>query len=258
MGDLTWPEAELLRDRGNVLGLIPLAAIEQHGHHLPLSTDVDIAELVASAVARELNESMIVAPVLPGGISRQHLDFPGTVSLSEEVVEGFLDAYLDAFERLGVVFAAIFSAHGGNFNFIADAVPRLAARHRELAVVGYGDWKRFAAVLEAAARRADLRSSVTDIHAGAVETSVVLAFLPERCRLEKLDYEGYVDDAPADDWVRRMQQQGVKAFDSSGVLGAPRLANERAGREIFSAWVSELVTWICEERKRLSLLSARP
>ena len=252
MADLTWPEAERLREREDLMGLIPLAAIEQHGHHLPLSTDVDIAELVAAEVAQRLDEPTVVAPVLPGGISRQHLAFPGSVSLPEEVVEGFIDAYLDAFSRLGVRFAAIFSSHGGNFNFITEATPRIAARHPELQVGGYGDWKRFALVLDGAANRANLGSPVTDIHAGAVETSVALAYLPELCRHDQLDYEGYVDNAPEKDWIRRMQQEGVQVFDRSGVLGAPRLANAAAGREVFEAWVDDLVAWIREE------LAARP
>jgi creatinine amidohydrolase len=247
LADLTWPEAEALRSEPDAIGLVPLAAVEQHGRHLPLSTDVDLAQWVAAEVARSLDEPVLVAPVLPGGISRQHMRFPGSVTIPESVLEGYVDAYLDTFAAVGISFVAVFSAHGGNFPFIVDAVPRLAARHPELAVAGYGDLHRFLAVLVTAAKSAGLAPPATDIHAGAIETSMMLSLLPEKYRAAARNEDEYADDFPPSDWIDRMRRDGVHSLSTSGVLGASRLADEQAGRVILAAWVADLVTWIRTE-----------
>jgi creatinine amidohydrolase len=253
IGDLTWTEAEALRERDGVIGLIPLAAVEQHGYHLPLSTDSDIAAFLATAVADRIAGPVVVAPILPGGISRQHLGFAGSVSLSEELVEGYVEAYLRAFETLGIRFVAVFSAHGGNFRFLQDELPRLAERFPSLGIAGYGDFQRLADLHLAAAAREGLHAPASDIHAGALETSIVLALMPEKCRRERMDYEGYADERPEEGWIPRMQREGVEAFDRSGVLGAPRLASAEVGRAVFDAWVQDLVDWIAEEQAAMSM-----
>ena len=123
LASLTWPEAEELREQPGVIALIPLAAIEQHGRHLPLSTDVDIAERLASALADKLSRPALIIPVLPGGLSRQHLGFPGTVSLPQDVIEGYVEAYIETCRRLNVRDVALFSSHGGNFKFLELLIP---------------------------------------------------------------------------------------------------------------------------------------
>jgi creatinine amidohydrolase len=247
LADLTWPEAEALLSQPDAIGLIPLAAVEQHGRHLPLSTDVDLARWVAAEVARSLEEPVIVAPVLPGGVSRQHMGFPGSVTLPESVLEGFVDAYLDTFAALGIRFVAVFSAHGGNFPFIVDVVPRLAARHPELSVAGYGDLHRFLAVLVTAAKSAGLVPPATDIHAGAIETSMMLALLPEMYRAAARNEDEYADDSPPSDWIDRMRRDGVHTLSRSGVLGVSQLADAQAGKVILAAWVADLAAWIRAE-----------
>jgi hypothetical protein len=98
MSGLTWPDAEALAQQ-DVIGLIPTGAIEQHGPALPLATDCLIAEELARRIADRIDEPVVVAPSLPGGLSTHHIAFPGTVTLPEPIFEGVIDAYVEAFER---------------------------------------------------------------------------------------------------------------------------------------------------------------
>jgi creatinine amidohydrolase len=76
---LTWPEAERLGADGAV-GLVALAALEQHGPHLPLATDALLAERLARDVAERLGTPVVVTPILRGGLSTHHLAFAGSLT----------------------------------------------------------------------------------------------------------------------------------------------------------------------------------
>ena len=132
MTGLTWPEAEAL-GAADALGLIPTGAVEQHGPHLPLGTDCFIAEALANRIAGALEEPVVVAPIVPGGLSTHHLAFPGTVTLPGAAFEGALDAYVAAFERMGIRRVAIFSGHGGNLGFLGRYETAYAERVTDVA-----------------------------------------------------------------------------------------------------------------------------
>src|SRR4051794_28704199 len=108
LADLAWPDVG--RARG-VLLVVPLGATEQHGPHLPLSTDTDIAVALADGFARS-SIGTVAAPPLAYGASGEHADFPGTLSIGQAALEAVLvelGRSADAFAGLVVV-----SAHGGN------------------------------------------------------------------------------------------------------------------------------------------------
>ena len=81
--DLAWPEvAALSRDMPVV---IPVAAVEQHGHHLPVVTDSLLLGEIVARVSRRLGDAVLFAPLQWLGNSHHHLDFPGTLSASPNV-----------------------------------------------------------------------------------------------------------------------------------------------------------------------------
>src|SRR5207247_7471889 len=113
------------RDVAGTLLAVPLGATEQHGPHLPLGTDTEIARALAAGLARA-REHVVVAPALPFGSSGEHAGFAGTLSIGREVVEALLvelgRSALDSFSRLLLI-----SAHGGNAEPVGAAVARLRA-----------------------------------------------------------------------------------------------------------------------------------
>jgi creatinine amidohydrolase len=238
---LTWPDAEALRGQ-RAVGLIPTGAIEQHGPHLPLATDAIIAEYLAREVAGRLVEPVVVAPVLPGGISSHHLEFPGTVDLGEDVVTGYLRAYVDTMTKLGIEDVAVFSAHGGNFallgRFAADWAQAGGVR-----VIAYTDLVRYLAVMMRAAEGVGLSAPETDAHAGGLETSQMMFLLGEDA-IQVPEAEGYTAAEPG--WMDRLFAEGMKSLTPIGVLGRVQGASAKAGEAISNALVDELVTWLVD------------
>jgi creatinine amidohydrolase len=244
MEELTWPEAEALRAQADAIGLIPTGALEQHGPHLPLGTDFMVAEALARAVAEKLPVPVVVTPALKAGLSDHHLAFPGTVSLSQETFRGWIEAHMSGLERIGIERVALFSGHGGNFAFIGEFAAEHTARPGPTRVIAYDDLFGFVRVMDEAARACGLAAPETDVHAGALETSVGLALFDPLVR-EHDGVKGY--SAAEAGWTDRIFAEGIAALSSTGVLGNPLGATAEAGQAIFDALTDELAHWIARE-----------
>ena len=238
MAALTWPEAAALADGRAVLGLVPLGAFEQHGPHLPLATDAVIAAELGRLVAERIVEPVVVAPVFPAGLSEHHIAFPGTVTVSADVFGGLLSACVAAFERMGIDEIAVFSAHGGNFPYLATW---LAARTGGARVIAYSDLDTFIDVAFVGARRGGLEPNTSDSHAGAIETSELLASHPELVQRFD-DVDGYVGET--DGLFERVLREGFASVTATGVIGDPRPANALAGTAIYASLADHLTEWI--------------
>jgi len=127
--DLTWPEVgELSRD---LPVIVPVAAIEQHGLHLPVFTDSMLLGEVVRRVDAAMQQRVLVTPLLWLGNSHHHLDFPGTLSASPRV---YLDLLSDLAEGLlmhGFRRIVFLNGHGGNTTPGKQAVFEMRQRHRE-------------------------------------------------------------------------------------------------------------------------------
>jgi len=245
LAHLTWPEASALRDRDDVIGLIPTGALEQHGPHLPLGTDFLVAEALAQAVADRLPVPVVVTPVLSAGLSEHHLAFPGTVTLTRETFAGWVEAHVAALGRIGVSRIALFSAHGGNFAFIGELAAGFARQGGSTRVIAYDDLWGFIGVMADAARTCGLDPHETDGHAGVLETSVALALFDPDLVREHEGVEGYTAAEPG--WSDTLWTDGLDALSPTGVLGDPSGSSREAGRAIFEALVDELADWIGRE-----------
>ena len=127
LADLTWPEADRLAAEGALLA-VPVGSTEQHGPHLPLSTDTDIAAALAVRLAA-LRPGVVVAPPVSYGSSGEHAGFAGTLSIGHAALELVLtELGRSAAETFGhLVFVC---AHGGNAVPARQAVARLRAESR--------------------------------------------------------------------------------------------------------------------------------
>ena len=187
---------------------------------------------------------MVVTPTLRAGLSDHHLAFPGTVSLSQETFRGWVDAHIAGLERIGIERIAVFSGHGGNFAFIGELAAEHTSRPGPTRVIAYDDLFGFVRVMDEAARAHGLEAPETDVHAGALETSVGLALFDALVG----DYdgvEGYTAAEPG--WTERIWTDGIAALSSTGVLGDPAGATAEAGQAIFDALADELAGWIARE-----------
>jgi creatinine amidohydrolase len=166
------------QDAARWIAVLPLAATEQHGPHLPLRTDVLIAEAYLARV-RELLPEDIPATFLPVeeiGISTEHTDYPGTLTLSAEAALKKWRAIGEDAARAGVKKLVMVTSHGGNSAAMSIVAQDLRAQHGLLAVTTA--WSRFGAP-DGIFSGSELRHG---IHGGAVETSIMLARYPQQVR----------------------------------------------------------------------------
>ena len=237
---LTWTEAERLGAAG-AIGLVALAALEQHGPHLPLATDSLIAERVALEVAARLSGPVVVTPVVRGGLSTHHLAFPGTVTVPPDAYRALVVSYLEGLERMGIRKIALFSWHGGNFSFVQEFVDGWKG---EAQLAAYADLNRFIELMMEAAAASALYAPETDVHAGGLETSMMLAAFPEL--VKPFDQvTGYTEAEPG--WLERIFAEGIRPVSETGVLGDVRGANAEAGEAIFAAMADELAGFFADK-----------
>jgi creatinine amidohydrolase len=211
----SWPQVARQSDAGDIL-LIPLGSTEQHGPHLPVTTDTDIAVAVAEGAARRLGR-LVVAPPVAYASSGEHQEFAGTLSIGQEVTELLLvelgRSASGAFTHLIVV-----SAHGGNSVPLDRAMTRLHGEGRSV-VAWSPTWKG-------------------DLHAGRTETSLMLAIAPDRVGPEQPEAG---DLRPLATLLPLLQRHGVRSVSANGVLGDPAGANAEEGRGLLAAAVDDLV-----------------
>jgi creatinine amidohydrolase len=237
---LTWPEAERLGAEG-ALGLVTLASLEQHGPHLPLATDALLGERLARDVAELLPGPVVVTPVIRGGLSTHHLAFAGSVTVPPDVYRELVVSYLEGLERMGIRRIAVFSSHGGNFGFVRDLETEYDG---EATLVGYSDLGGFIALMMAAAAELGLRAPETDVHAGGLETSMMLAAYPDLVRRFD-DVAGYTAAEPG--WLERIFENGIRPVSESGVLGDVSGANREVGDALLAALAEELAGHFARE-----------
>lgn len=236
---LTWPDTERLSADG-AIGLVALASLEQHGPHLPLATDALLAERLASDVAERLAPPVVVTPVVRGGLSTHHIAFSGSVTVPPDVYRGLVVSYLEGLERMGIGKVGILSSHGGNFRFVNELSSSWDGHAR---VVGYADLGRFIDIGIRAAAQVGLPVPETDVHAGALETSMMLAAFPQFVRPFD-EVTGYTAAEPG--WLERIFD-GVQLLSETGVLGDVRGASAEVGEAVFAALADEFAAFFGRE-----------
>jgi creatinine amidohydrolase len=211
------------------LVLIPLGSTEQHGPHLPFSTDTFIAEQVAVAVAEKLSSKdlgpVMVAPSLAYGASGEHQAFPGTVSIGQEALAVVLVEMIRSVSTWGQRIVLV-NGHGGNVATVQQVVDQMRFERHDVM------WTSCA--LE----------TPNDAHAGHDETSVVLYLLPESVRLTSI-VAG--NRQPLEEILPDLIAKGVRPVSHSGVLGDPTTADATFGEEQFALMVARIVREIEHE-----------
>lgn len=170
-------------DPERVIALLPVAAIEQHGPHLPLYTDACLNEGLVERMLELLpeNRTVLVLPTMPVGHSIEHAGFPGTLSLSAETLIHLWEDLGASVARAGIRKLVIFNTHGGQGQIVDIVASRLRARFGMLVV-----------------RANSYRFGVPDdlfpedelafgIHGGGVETSMMLHLRADLVRTETVE-----------------------------------------------------------------------
>ncbi|WP_027514390.1 creatininase family protein [Bradyrhizobium sp. WSM1417] len=216
------------------IAVLPLAATEQHGPHLPLETDVLIADAYLARVRELLPESAPATflPVEPIGISTEHIDYPGTQTLPTDIALKKWTAIGEDIARRGSKKLVIVTSHGGNSAAMMLIAQDLRA-HQKLFVVTTS-WSR----LSGADQLFPADEVRHGIHGGAVETSIMLARYPDRVRGDA------IADFPASSIAMEQQYRWLSTqrpapfawqaqdLNPSGAIGNATLAVAAKGEQL--------------------------
>jgi len=246
--DLTTAEFGAI-DRTRLIALLPVGATEQHGPHLPLSVDSRIAAALVKRAADALPPAfpLSVLPMLHFGVSPEHADFPGTLSLSAETMLAVLMDVGRSVAAAGIRKLAILNSHGGQPQLLDIAAQKLRRECRLLVfpLNAYRYWnleKQFGA-----------EEAAFGIHGGAAETSIMMAVDGGAVRREALaDFPSLAADmAKRFRHLRpygRIASFGWQAQDlnSAGAVGNAARADAAKGEALLAEAAATLVEILAE------------
>ncbi|AAK42942.1 creatininase family protein [Saccharolobus solfataricus] len=214
--------------RGDLVGLVPVGSIEQHGPHLPMGTDGIISEYIASKAEEKLKDITLLFPTIYYGVSLEHKGFP-FVSLSfQTAISFFTDLLESVFNDLGLRRIIIVNGHGGNSYFLPLVQREFNMKHSDAKVIVFNTFGEEEKIL----------FNVNDLHAGTIETSKIWAIGKSLVRVNKIDE------------IKNYEvRDGVFIYYSSreanqfGVLndGKPIRVNEEYGKKILRDLVDKLI-----------------
>jgi creatinine amidohydrolase len=244
--NLTWPEVKKLNFRNQIV-LLPLGSFEQHGPHLPLTTDTDIVTAIARAVEAQRTRRVLCLPTLWPGHSTHHLFFPGTLSVSQMPYISLVLELCDSIVKMGGQKVFLLNGHGGNDVPIRAGLRELKSAFPKTKFVFASYWSLANQTIKAI-RKSDLGGIG---HACEMETSIMLHLHPRRVKLPLARRDGpkHTDPYRRSDMQYARPVYFVNEFDEvtkTGTIGHPDLATAAKGKKFLDGIVTDVVTFIDE------------
>ncbi|HAX21590.1 MAG TPA: creatininase [Hydrogenophaga sp.] len=178
-------------DRARAIAVLPVAATEQHGPHLPLSVDTDLVNGVIAAALPHIAHDLpaLFLPTQAVGFSPEHTRFAGTLTLKADTVLRLWTEIGECVAASGVKKLVLLNAHGGQVGLMDLVARDLRAR---LGMLVYSvNWFNLP-LTDAQGQDVNARFSAEEhrfgIHAGEIETAMMLALRPERVRMDQAEY----------------------------------------------------------------------
>ena len=227
--------ADFAEPLGSSVIILPVAATEQHGAHLPTGTDAFILEGILRAATRpESAIGGIVLPLQPIGWAVEHGDFPGTLSIDGETLVAAWLSLARWIGRAGARRLLILNSHGGNSSVVSLAAMRMRVELGMLVVTT--NWEALARPNEFAPAGAPMQ----DWHGGWIETSVMLHLRPDLVAMERavpglLHHPGGLPPNGPAPWAWMAAD-----LSAHGVIGDPRCASAMLGARLIERAVAGL------------------
>jgi creatinine amidohydrolase len=244
-----------IRDVAPALAILPLAAVEQHGPHLPLATDLVLMDALARRVAEALPEPTFLLPTFPYGTSLSQAGFAGTLWLTADTLYDVVRDVVESLHVHGIERTVVVNNHGvpdgttamphGNF-VVKTAVRQLNYDHPDHSSI----WVQPFAVARERLRAIFGADCAGDVHAGLVETSILLHLRDDLVQRKARDFTPAVGREYLD----------IVAFADlcpDGVWGRPEQATAEQGAAAFTAAVDSTVEYIVTSLRQLEAAKAR-
>ena len=248
--DLTTRDFDRI-DRARAIAVLPLGATEQHGPHLPLSVDSDLAQGVIAACLPHLAADLPVLflPVQPVGYSPEHQAYPGTLTLSSRTLIGLWTEIGESVARAGVKKLVLLNAHGGQVGLL-DVVARDLRARLDMLVYSV-NWFNLplGAQVEGLFSADEHRYG---IHAGQIETAMMLALQPERVAMEHAQHFASASQQRAADFPILGNGKSAKLawqtqdYNPAGAVGNADAATAAQGQAVLNAAGRALAALLAE------------
>ena len=242
---LSWTQVEALPDKANTLIIQPIGAVEQHGPHLPLVVDAAIATAVVGQALHQLDPAIpaYALPPLYYGKSNEHWQFPGTITLTAQTLIAVLMEMAVSVYRAGFRKLVLVNGHGGQPQVLEIVARDLRQQHSDLMIFPLFVW----GAPHNAAELVGASEYNQGIHAGDVETSVMLSLLPNQVDMAKAVRE-YPNELPVGSLLSLEGQLPIAwtmaDLSRSGVVGDATVATAAKGDAILASvaagWVKVL------------------
>jgi creatinine amidohydrolase len=249
---LTWPEVARAAVEDRVC-LIPVATLEDHGHHLPIDADLRIVEEICHRAAGEAPDEILLLPAIPHGYSPHHMDFPGPITIGWDTFIRYVTDVGTSLARHGFRRMLFLNGHGSNQNLVETAARLVMVEHPEvLAAAAF-----YLTSPEALALIQEVRDSRRGgmAHACELETSIYLAAWPEDVDMDwAVDERSYPEGEHAWlDWSDGSLKlmPWWSSFSRTGVQGEPTKATPEKGKQLLEAAVAECLAYVREIRSKL-------
>jgi creatinine amidohydrolase len=209
--------------RDHTVAVLPVGSFEQHGAFLPLATDTVIAMTIAQSVADAY--PVLLLPPVTISCSHEHAAWPGTVSISATTLAAVVRDVAASVQHAGATALVLVNGHGGNY-VLGNVVQEASLGPLRMALFPTEpDWE------DARAAAGLTTTGLSDMHAGELETSILLHAHPDLVR------PGYEQADHLADERRHLLTRGMQAYTESGVVGRPSLASAEKGRAVLASLV---------------------
>ncbi len=226
-----WDRKSSKEIHGYSVAMLPIGAIEQHGSHLPTGTDCLLINAVVDELCKstDIKQNVLVLPTIPYGKSTEHMNFPGTISISARTLIGLLEDICASLQKNNIEKLFIINGHGGNTGLIGGMSYDLHAQFGlEIFELSLGR------VFDMADPKGGLPESM---HAGYAETSVMKFVYPEFSDLYKnIEQEATVTEGfqllnklKGCSWGWKTEEISEK-----GYIGNPYASNLAAGEKLLT------------------------
>lgn len=248
-------------DQRSKVIVLPVGHTEQHGYHLPVSTDTLIIEAIGKGMAAAAPEQVFCLPVMPYGVSMHRQAFAGTLNSGGRTFEDFWVAVSDVLTGRGFDRLYLINGHGGNHSFLVNAIKYAGERHRRAFITT--SWLYLSGEQGIEALQALRQSPLGGMgHACELETSFILHLRPELVHMERVFDEMDFVSTPNYymDWVEGGALVANPPWDDdtrTGAYGAGSLGTVDKGRAWLEAAIAEKLEHIAEINEQQTRREAR-
>jgi creatinine amidohydrolase len=218
------------QERNANIAVLPVGSFEQHGPHLPMTTDSIVAGVLAKQIADSYDLRLL--PPIMISCSHEHAAWIGTVSISASTLSNIIADVRESLSRQGVDRLAIINGHGGNYALsnVVQQANALAGTPVVSLYPGRNEWRSARAAAQM------VTSDHDDMHAGELETSILLYAAPELVGGTYVSADHLAPDRP------HLLMTGLAEYTDSGVVGRPSLATATKGLAVIQSLSEQFST----------------